>query len=235
MSLVLKLLKLPRLAFVILLVFASLPVCTAETISLTGMLLNPEDTVSIDLTLGTPGTLTLQTYGFGGGTNADGSTISPGGFDPFVGLFSDTARGALFVGGTSDILSNYSSGCPPAGTVTTGAVPNQCGDVSLIFGAVTAGSYTLLLTDGEYLPTAVFESSPALLSDGFTDLSAGVFQTCYDAANCNTDTANWALDISAPAGTFSPEPSSLALAGLGLAATLVGCRTISKQKGDLYK
>jgi hypothetical protein len=234
MSLVFKFLMLPRLAFALCFVFTSLPVCTAETISLTGLLLNPEDAVSVDFTLATPGPVALQTYGFGGGINADGNTISPGGFDPFVGLFSNTGGGALFVNGTSDILSNYSSGCPPAGTVTIGAIPKQCGDVSLVFGALPAGSYKVLLTDGEYLSTAVFEAAPAFLADGFTDLSGGVFQTCYGAANCNTDTANWALDISAPAGTFSPEPSSLTLVGFGIAVGLgIRCRTISKQKGDL--
>ena len=37
------------------------------------------------VTLSTTGAITLQTYGFGGGVNAAGTTIAAGGFDPFVG------------------------------------------------------------------------------------------------------------------------------------------------------
>jgi hypothetical protein len=69
----------------------------------------------------------------------------------------------------------------------------------------------------------VYEAPPAYLGDGFTDLTAGVFQTCYDADDCNMDTANWALDITAPAGSTIlppssvPEPSSAPAAAIGLA------------------
>jgi len=73
----------------------------AGTVSETGVFLTPEDT----------------------------SLIS-GGFDPFVGLFSGTGPTALFLNGDSDILSNYTPGCPPAGTLTVGGVSGQCGDVN---------------------------------------------------------------------------------------------------------
>ncbi len=57
------------------------------------------------------------------------------------------------------------------------------------------------------------------LGDGFYDLTAGVFQTCYDENNCNTDTADWALDVTtgSTAPPPVPEPSSIQLAGLGMA------------------
>ena len=57
----------------------------AGTVSETGTFSTPEDTLLITLTLPTGGNVTLQTYGFGGGTNAAGAVIPPGGFDPFVG------------------------------------------------------------------------------------------------------------------------------------------------------
>jgi hypothetical protein len=194
---------------------------SAETISYTGTLTNPEDTVLINLTLVSDGSVTLQTYGFGGGTNAAGTVIASGGFDPFVGLFSGTDSSAVFINGTSDILTSYSPGCPPAGTIAIGSVPSQCGDVNLQLPDLTAGTYTVLLSDGDYIPNAVFEVSPGLLGDGFTDLTGGVLQTCYDASDCNTDTANWALDITTsgePSGPSPvPEPPSEELAGLGIA------------------
>jgi hypothetical protein len=201
----------------------------SDTISYTGTLANPEDTVELNLVLAAPGDVTLQTYGFGGGTNGAGTLIAAGGFDPFVGLFSGSGDSAVFLNGTSDVLTNFSPGCPPAGTVTIGSVPGQCGDVNLQFDDLAAGTYTVLLTDGEYLPAALFEDSPGYLGDGFVDLTAGVFQTCYDANDCNNDTANWALDVTAASSSLPPavpEPPSVELAGLGgvLAAAWMYCR-----------
>ena len=189
----------------------------ADTISDTGALTSPEDTFETTATLSSAGTITLQTYGFGGGTNAAATVIPSGGFDPFVGLFSGTGSTAVFINGDSDILSNYTPGCPPAGTVTIGSVPGQCGDVNLQFTGLAAGTYTVLLSDGEYLPTAVFETT-GFLGDGFTDLTGGAFQTCADQNDCDTPTANWALDITEPGGSApsAPEPGAFGLAGLGL-------------------
>jgi hypothetical protein len=193
---------------------------SAETVSQTGTLAKPEDTVLINLSLISDGSVTLQTYGFGGGTNAAGTVIAPGGFDPFVGIFSGTGSSAVFLNGTSDILTNYSPGCPPAGAIDIGSISGQCGDVNLLFPDLDAGTYTVLLSDAAYLPNAVFEASPGLLGDGFADLTGGVFQTCYDTDDCNTDTANWALDITTSAGATPPplpEPPSVELAGMGVA------------------
>ena len=192
--------------------------CSAGVLSETGTLSSPEDTFLIAINLATGGDVTLQTYGFGGGTNAAATVIPSGGFDSFVGLFSGTGDTAVFINGDSDILSNYTSGCPPAGTVTVGSVPGQCGDVQLQFTGLAPGTYTVLLSDGEYLPNAVFEVS-GVLGDGFTDLTGGVFQTCADQSDCNNDTANWALDITEPSGSAPsvPEPGAFGLAGLGLA------------------
>jgi hypothetical protein len=192
---------------------------SAETISETGSLLTPEDAVLINLTLVADGSVTLQTYGFGGGANATGAVIPSGGFDPFVGLFSGTGPGAAFIDGTSDILTNYAPGCPPAGTIPIGSIQGQCGDVKLQLSGLAAGVYTVLLSDAAYLPYAVFEDS-GVLGDGFADLTGGVLQTCDDLNDCNTDTANWALDITTSGESTAPspvpEPSSAQLAGLGV-------------------
>jgi hypothetical protein len=198
-------------------VSASLAATTlwAGTVSEMGTFSTPEDTFLITLTLPTGGNVTLQTYGFGGGTNAAGALIPSGGFDPFVGLFAGTGPTALFLNGDSDVLSNYTPGCPPAGTVTVGSVAGQCGDVDLPFTGLSAGTYTVLLTDGANVPNAVFETS-GVLGDGFTDLSGGVFQTCADLNDCNSDNGNWALDITAPNGstTATPEPRVMGMTGI---------------------
>src|ERR1700722_15423986 len=72
------------------------------TISYTGTLASPEDPAYFDVTLATAGTVVLQTYGFGGGTNGAGTVISPGGTDPFLAIFSGT-------GGSATILTDGSS------------------------------------------------------------------------------------------------------------------------------
>lgn len=190
----------------------------ADTVSYTGTLANAESSFSATLNVADGGSVTLQTYGFGGGMNAVGTTIVAGGFDPFVGLFSGTGNTAAFVDGTSDVLSNYSPGCPPAGTAMVGSVAGQCGDVAMTFDGLAAGTYTVLLTDAAYLPAAVFETG-GTIGDGFMDLTGGAFQTCVDENNCNTDTANWALDVTTSGGTSAspvPESPSVELAGLGL-------------------
>lgn len=206
----------------------------ADTVSYTGSLASSEDTFETTLTLPSTGDVTLQTYGFGGGTNAAGTTIAAGGFDPFVGLFSGTGDGAVFVDGTSDILSNFTPGCPPAGTVSVGSVAGQCGDVTMTFSGLAAGSYTVLLSDAANLPNAVFETD-GTLGDGFFDLTGGVFQTCIDENNCNTDTANWALDVTTSGGATTspvPEPPSVELAGLGLLFVAGWMLSSKKQVAD---
>jgi hypothetical protein len=193
----------------------------ADTTSYTGALTSPEDTFETTATLTTAGTLTLQTLGFGGGTNAAGTVIPSGGFDPFAGVFDS---GGNLIQGTSDVLSNYNSfsGCPPAGLAAIGSVPGNCGDITMSL-PLPSGTYTILLSDAAYIPNAIFDS-PAYgnLNEGFTDLTGGVFQTCADLSDCNSPTANWALDVTTPAGvvTATPEPGMTGVCGLGLAAAL---------------
>ncbi len=220
----------------VFLTFFCASLASANRISETGTLSTPEDVVVITVQLNSGNDLLLNTYGFGGGTNDAGSAIPAGGFDPFVGLFSGSGPASLFIDGSSDILSNYNPGCPPAGLVTVGSVPDQCGDVVLGMSGLAHGTYTIVLSDGSYVPDAVFESSPAYLGDGFVDLTGGAFQTCYDATDCNTDTGNWALDISAPEGSFTivtPEPAPFWPAGFGLA--IVAALALSKRKVTFRK
>jgi len=95
---------------------ASSCVTTAsEAISCTGSLSSSQDTFMDTFTVSGGGTtVTLQTYGFGGGTNAAGQVILPAGTDPFLAVFSGTGAGATILtdgggnaSGTSLDLSNY--------------------------------------------------------------------------------------------------------------------------------
>lgn len=225
----------PRLLFIpalilLLMWFVSAPPASADTTtSYTGTLATPEDTFTTVFTLASSSTVTLQTWGFGGGTNANGQVIPAGGFDPLLALFSGTGNGALILVdgfgnpiGTSDVLTNYGpyAGCPPAGTVNIGGT--VCGDITMSV-TLGPGTYTVLLSDGSYIPLAVNPGPPiaVLLGQGFFDLTGGAFQTC-NGNTCVTDTGNWAFDLTTSGGVVqTPEPSSLLLVIGGAALLLV--------------
>jgi hypothetical protein len=196
------------------------------TQSYTGTLANPDnstgtfdstDSFILSLTLGTASDVTLQTYGFGGGVNAAGMTILPGGTDPFVGLFSGTGHGAVFINGTSLDLTNYTSDCPPAHSVTDFG-DTTCGDVTLTLDGLAPGIYTVLLSDGQYIPCPAVSSGCATLGDGAFDFTGGVFCNAIDAltnTRCPNASGAWALDVTEKSVT-APEPASPGLLGIGL-------------------
>lgn len=205
----------------------------ADTKSYTGTLGSPDnasgtfdssDSFILSLSLSAVSNVTLQTYGFGGGVNAAGATIAPGGTDPFVGLFSGTGNGAVFINGTSLDLTNYTSGCPPANTVSDFG-DTTCGDVTLSFNNLTAGTYTVLLSDGQYIPCAAVGCGTTL-GDGALDFTGGQFCNIVDGNTetpCPNDSGAYALDVTTAAATTTLEPSSLLLIAMGLLG-LVGVR-----------
>jgi uncharacterized protein (TIGR03382 family) len=215
----------------------------AQTASYTGTLSSPEDSVEFVFTLTTPGAVGLQTYGFGGGTNAAGSVISPGGTDPFLAIFSGIGSGATIVTdgsgnpyGTSLDLSNYGNpnfiGCPPANTVNIGGTA-VCGDITMTIPSLAAGTYTAVLSDGDYVANAVYDNGT--LGEGFTDFTGGGFCNIIVDNNgdtCPNNSGAYALDVTTP-GTISstPEPGTPGLVGLGL----TGLGLLYARRRSLYK
>ncbi|HET6200998.1 MAG TPA: DVUA0089 family protein [Candidatus Acidoferrales bacterium] len=203
---------------------------TPASLSFTGSLASSSSAFTLTFHVGGAGgqTIDVQTWGFGGGTNAAGNAISPGGFDPFLALFAGIGSGATILTdglgnpfGTSDALSNFGTfqGCGSAGTVSVGGP--VCGDISMSL-VLLPGTYTLVLSDANFFANAVFDNGT--LGEGFTDFTGGVFQTCNTVGStttCANDTANWAFDITDQTGANlstgpTPEPGTLLLLGSGL-------------------
>jgi len=214
--------------------------------SCTGTLGTPEDVFTETFTP-TAASVTIQTFGFGGGTNAAGQLIPSGGFDSLVALFSGPATSATVLTdgignpiASADNLTLFSPGCPPAGTVLLDATPT-CGDNTLVAAVTPGDTYTLLLTDANFVPLAVNPQVPGAfdLTDttssnyggtngAYNDLSGGVFQTC-GLSTCLTDTGNFAVDITAGSAVSTPEPGTLVLLATGL-LSLAGFRRRRSQR-----
>ena len=210
---------------------------SGDSLSFTGTLPTPEDTFTQTFSIGVTQNVDIVTWGFGGGTNAAGALIAGGGFDPLIALYSGDLSTATIVtvsgnpAAGADTLSSFVANCPPAGTVTigTGIGNSVCGDVLLEVDNLAAGTYTLLLSDANYVPFSVNPGPPSssLLSDGFADFTGGVFQTCNttsDGTFCINPTGNFAVDIVGSASTGGPtlpEPGGWALMATGLAAMAV--------------
>lgn len=210
------------LLVIALLALAALPARADSTQSYTGTLGSPYDDFEVLLTLTATSNVTIQTYGFGGGTNANGTVIAPGGTDPFVGLFANLGLSPTFIDGTSLDLTNYTPGCPAANTVSNFG-DTTCGDVLLSFSDLAAGTYTIVLSDGQFIPLAALGASTTF-DNSFFDFTGGVFCNLQDVdtgTDCPNTSGAFAFDVteSAPS-TPAPEPASLLLLGSGLAATL---------------
>jgi len=220
-------------------VLAFVPVALqADSVSYTGTLSSSTDVVEETFTLSAPATIGLQTWGFGGGTNAAGTVISPGGTDPFLAVFSSS--GAILTDGSSNPfgtsldLSNYSSfvGCGPAGTVSDFG-DTTCGDVAMTLTDLPADTYTVVLSDGQYIANAVYDNGT--LSEGFSDFTFGGFCNIVDSTTstpCPNTSGAYAFDITGlPAATSPvPEPSPVALLGIILAGLALTANSLQKKK-----
>ena len=140
--------------------------------------------------------VTLRTWSFAGGTNAEGQVIKNGGFDPVVSLFNSSTGALVSFNDDSGLVIDPLSGVAYD---------------SLLATNLSAGNYTATVTQFDSFPVG------SSLADGFTGTAAG---------NFNFRTLQWALDVSnvenATVGATYisqvPEPDSFAmlLAGLGL-------------------
>ena len=213
----------------------------ADSVSYTGTLSSSTDVVQKTFTLSAPATIGLQTWGFGGGTNAAGTVILPGGTDPFLAIFFGTGASATILTdgignpfGTSLDLSNYGNpnflGCPPAGAPVIGGSP-QCGDVTMTLPSLSAGTYTVVLSDGEYQANAVFDNGT--LGEGFSDFTGGMFcNVLINGVACPDPLGGaYAFDITGLPGTAPvPEPDHVVLTVTALLGSALLAKSFRKRR-----
>lgn len=158
---------------------------------------NPNAVMLFNFWLSDTADVDIQTYSFGGGTDAGLHPIDAGGFDPYVSVFTGWGPGAVFLASNDDGL------CPP------GQVFGSCADSTLHLAALPAGHYTLALSQPANFSFAE-NLGTGTLGDGFIGLAAG-----WSGGACNSVcTSAYAVDITSP--SLVPEPAAPLMLALGL-------------------
>jgi hypothetical protein len=203
---------------------AGLAISTATTtsnFSFEGLFLTDDQVQLFDFTLATPGTVTFQTWGYGGGTNAAGALVSPGGFESVLTFFDSN-------GADPD---NIPVSCG-AGNSYLGACLDAFGQESL-----AAGTYTLALTQLGNTSNCP-DNFAGDLGCGFSQEGNGDYTPgttgdpgctafCGSLGNTQED-GHWAVDIlnvtSATQVGAVPEPTTWVLSIGGIAVLLAAMR-----------
>lgn len=165
-------------------------------------------------------------YGYGGGTQADGNVVSHGGFDTILTLFDAAGN---FIDDNDDGSGSCFTAAAGIGGSSGNADPNTGSTWDTCFSSMlAAGDYILAVTQYDNF------AADATLGDGFENDGTGNFTAgedeCTQGSFCDvsgtpiyTNRTNfWAYDILNVEGAdvvdpTIPEPATLALMGLGLA------------------
>ena len=173
---------------------SSAPAAAAD-FSFTGALSDPNQVQLFNFVVGAPSTVTLRTYSYAGGTNAAGTAISRGGFDPILALFDSAG---VKINENDDGGSN----------VPADAVTGQHYDTYLQ-ALLAPGTYTVSV-----MAYSNFSAGPNL-SDGFQ--GGGSFIDVTGSQRTNA----WAFDVlnvSSAVVSGVPEPSTWAMMLIGFGA-----------------
>jgi hypothetical protein len=162
--------------------------------SFTGNLANDDQVQLFNFSVAAPLTVTLRTWSYAGGTNAAGQLIAAGGFDPIL---------ALFDGSGIRVNQNDDGGSLVAADPVTGMHYDTY--LSSVLGA---GNYTVSVSQyANFAGPTLSTAFPGSNTSGFIDVTG------------HTRTNAWAFDIlgvESATQTAVPEPSVLALLGLGV-------------------
>ena len=194
----------------------------AANFSFTGNFVYDDDVQTFGFSVGAPSDVTFRTYSYAGGTMADGTIISAGGFDPILALFDSAGN---FIGQNDDGSSSQVPADPTTGSYY---------DTYLEVSDLGVGSYTVAVMQYDN-----FANGPNL-SDGFQrdgqqnftlDYAAGGTGYFWDV-NADQRTSDWAFDILNVAEATQipqvPVPAAAWLLGSGLLGLMSIRRKIRK-------
>lgn len=185
----------------------------AANFSFTGSFTQDDDVQLFTFVVGASSNVTLRTWSYAGGTNAAGSLIARGGFDPIL---------ALFDGGGVLIDQNDDGGC---GLVSADSGTGRCWDT--FFSAVLpVGSYTVSVMEydnfaiGPNLSNGFAHDGDGNFTAGFGNCATNQFIDVSNVPVAECRDSHWAFDIlnvEHADETAVPEPATATLLGLGLA------------------
>jgi hypothetical protein len=162
----------------------------AADFSFTGNFTDDDQVQEFNFNVGSASDVTLRTWSYGGGMNAEGSAIEGNGFLPIVSLFNaDTGRLIAY----TDLTGNSSD--------------------SLIPVSLTGGNYIATVTQYDSFPTNYS------LSEGFdgsfnTDFEG--YDPHWALDILNVENASLGASYISPSPIPEPETYAMLLAGLGL-------------------
>jgi hypothetical protein len=208
--------RLSCLGIVTLAFCMSIGVATAGNFSFTGIF-TQDDQLELFQFTAPSASLVVRTWGYAGGTNANGQLILPGGFDPILSVFD--ATGGLL--SSSVLVDTNNNGAGVDADPTTG---NAYDSLLALNSLSPGGTYVLVLSQNDNIP------NNSTYGDGFSQTGAGNFTAgefgCGGSAPfCESPfvpqrNGNWAVDISGVrdavditnnGGAATPEPSSMLL------------------------
>lgn len=162
----------------------------AGIISYQGNLLFPDQIFTLDLTLSAPSKVSIQGYGYGGGSNGSGELILAGGFDTVISLFSGSGISATLIEFNDDGI------CPPG---SFDPVTGGCLDSTLIRDLLSPGTYMIALSASFNMPIG------PTLGAGFS--GEGSFLDVFG----DSRTSSYAFDVTVGSLQVISEPSTLVL------------------------
>ena len=136
--------RLSRLGIVTLAFCMSIGVATAGNFSFTGIF-TQDDQLELFQFTAPSASLVVRTWGYAGGTNANGQLIAAGGFDPILSVFDATGglvSSSLLVGTNND----------GAGVATDPTTGNAFDSLLALNSLSAGGTYVLVLSQNDNAP-----------------------------------------------------------------------------------